>query len=383
MTFEIVQIIQEFNTAGGAERVAWDLSIAFSHVGQVNSVVASHVPQHPPQHVRMRPIAPWLSHLPKRGLFRHVGRLMVVPAFTIAASFVTLPKRDNVLISHGDTLYGDILVVHAVNAENLKEKRRAGQWGWILNPLHAWVAIRDRLMIGGLRYRRYVAVSDRVKHELMVNYSVPAERIEIIPNGIDLAKFQDTPDVRKAVRGEFKIPDGARLLLFVGHEFSRKGLAYVIEAMRALDDPSVWLLVVGSDNRKPYISMAGSLANRIVFAGERRDMERIYPAADVFVLPTAYETFSLVCMEAMACGIPVLATRVGGIEEYLKDGVNGYGISRNGHDIAKKLTRVLSSKEQLETLRAGAIATARSYSWVEISRRYLTLAEDVLKEKYA
>ena len=383
MTFEIVQIVQEFNTAGGAERVAWDLSVAFSQMGQMNSVVASHVPRHPPQNVKMRPIAPFLARLPKRGLFRYFGRLLVVPAFTIAASFVKLPKRDNVLISHGDTFFGDILVVHAINAENLKEKRQAGQWGWLLNPLHAWVAIRDRLMIGGLRYRRYVAVSDRVRHELMSNYSVPSERIEIIPNGIDLAKFQVTPDAREAVRAEFNIPDGARLMLFVGHEFNRKGLAHVIEAMLALNDPSVWLLVVGSDNRKPYLSMAGKLSDRIVFAGERRDMERIYPAADVFVLPTAYETFSLVCMEAMACGVPVLAPRVGGIEEYLKDGVNGYGISRNGHDIAKKLTRVLSSKEQLETLRAGAIATARSYSWVEISRRYLTLAEDVLKEKYA
>ncbi|MBZ5762634.1 glycosyltransferase family 4 protein [Rhizobium sp. VS19-DR104.2] len=383
MTFEIVQIIQEFNTVGGAERVAWDLSIAFGQLGQVNSVVASTTPQFPPANVKLRPIVPWLARLPKRGLFRHAGRMVVVPIFTIAANFANLPKRESVLISHGDTFYGDILVVHAVNAENLKEKRRAGQWSWLLNPIHAWVAVRDRLMIGGLRYRRYVAVSGRVKHELMDNYRVPSDRIAIIPNGIDLSKFRAEPRGGHALRAEFGIPDNARLLLFVGHEFSRKGLAYVIQAMQTLNDPTLWLLVVGSDNRKPYVAMAGSLASRIVFAGERRDMERIYPAADAFVLPTAYETFSLVCMEAMACGVPVLATRVGGIEEYLKDGVNGYGIDRDRDDIARKLALVFSGESGLQTLKAGAIATADSYSWNEISRRYVSLAEDVLREKYA
>lgn len=383
MSFEIIQIIQEFNTVGGAERVAWDLSIAFGRLGQVNSVLASTTPQFPPRNVKLRLLVPWLARLPKRGLFRHVGRMVVVPVFTIAANFARLPKKNTVLISHGDTFYGDILVVHAVNAENLKEKRRAGQWSWLLNPIHAWVAVRDRLMIGGLRYRRYVAVSDRVKHELMDNYHVPPDRIAIIPNGIDLSKFKVEPQGGRSVRAEFGIPDDAKLLLFVGHEFSRKGLAYVIEAIQTLNDPTLWLLVVGSDNRKPYVAMAGALASRIVYAGERRDMERIYPAADAFVLPTAYETFSLVCMEAMACGLPVLATRVGGIEEYLKDGVNGYGIVRDRDDIANKLAMVFSSKSGLETLKAGAIATADSYSWHEISRRYVNLAEDVLREKYA
>ncbi|MBB4066547.1 glycosyltransferase family 4 protein [Gellertiella hungarica] len=383
MDFEIVQIIQEFTTAGGAERVAWDLAMTFGRLGQKNSVVASKTPEVPPENVTLRPIVEWLSRVPKRGLFRHVGRLVVVPLFTIAAQFARLPERNTVLISHGDTFYGDILVVHAVNAENLKEKRQAGQWAWLLNPMHAWVALRDRLMIGGLRYRRYVAVSSRVKQELMSYYHVPPARIAVIPNGIDLSRFHPEPGFRTAIRESFGIPDKATLLLFVSHEFGRKGLAPVIEALEKRDDPDLWLLVVGSDNPEPYVKMARKTAGRMVFAGERRDMERIYPAADLFVLPSAYETFSLVCMEAMACGVPVLATRVGGIEEYLKDGVNGYAITRNGDDIAEKLDRVLKDGHALDSLKEGAIRTATSYGWSEISRKYLSLAEEVLEEKYS
>ena len=381
--FEIVQIIQEFTTVGGAERVAWDLAIAFGHMGQPSSVVASKSAEKLPGDIKVRPIASWLARIPKRGLFRYLGRLLVVPAFTVASSFVRLPDRRNVVISHGDTLTGDIMVVHSVNAENLKEKRRSGQWRWLLNPMHALVALRDRFMIGGLRYRRYVAVSSRVRQELMEHYNVPSDRIAVIPNGIDLKRFSPRPDLGREVRAEFGIPDDARLVLFVSHEFGRKGLAHVIEALEDCNDPDFWLLVVGSDNPEPYRRMARRTGRRMVFAGERRDMERLYPAADVFVLPSAYETFSLVSMEAMACGVPVLATRVGGIESYLKDGVNGYIITRDGKDIADKLGRVFYKPDALQALKEGAIETSRHYGWPEISRQYVSLAEEVLCEKYS
>ncbi len=383
MTFEIVQIIQEFANGGGSERVAWDLAFAFCQLGQANSVVTSKASPDHAAGTTLRPAAPWLARIPKRGFFRYIGRLLVMPAFTIAANFAPLPHRNRVLISHGDSFIGDILVVHAVNAENLRLKRQAGQWSWMLNPIHAWVALRDRIMIGGLRYRRYVAVSQRVKQELMDHYRVPPERISVIPNGIDLTRFKPDPEARRTVRADFGIPEEARLMVFVSHEFHRKGLAAVIEAMAHRQDDRLWLLVVGSDNPEPYRRMAGALADRIVFAGERRDMEKIYPAADAFVLPTTYETFSLVCMEAMACGVPVLATRVGGIEEYLEDGVNGYRIERDGADIARKLERVFDGTGEAARLAEGAKQTAARYGWDEISRTYLTLARDVLAEKEA
>ncbi len=168
-------------------------------------------------------------------------------------------------------------------------------------------------------------MSARVSADLQRLYGVPASRIRIIPNGIDVERFQANPTAGQAIRKEFGIPDDAKLIVFVGHEFRRKGLAPAIAAFERLGG-NARMLVVGSDNPAPYRN--ASVGDRLIFAGARHDMTEIYSAADVFVLPTSYETFSLVCMEAMACGVPVLATRVGGIEDYLEDGVNGYAITR-------------------------------------------------------
>jgi UDP-glucose:(heptosyl)LPS alpha-1,3-glucosyltransferase len=141
------------------------------------------------------------------------------------------------------------------------------------------------------------------------------------------------------------------------------------------------MLVVGSDNPAPYRKMATTSANRLVFAGSRTDMPAIYSAADAFVLPTAYETFSLVCMEAMACSTPVFATPVGGIEDYLVDGVNGYQIAMNGEDIASKVAAVFADPDLLATLRDGAHTTALNYGWDYVGSRYIELLEQVQASK--
>jgi len=376
MSFEIIQIVQEFSTAGGVETVAAELARVFTRNGLPNVVLASAVSKTFEDEIKVERVAPWLSLIPTRGVFRHLGRILVVPVFTIAATRAIRKRHPNaVVVSHGDSFAGDVLVVHAVNAQSLEEKRNAGRWRWLLNPLHLWVSLRDRWMIGGLRYRMFVAVSSRVATELKRLYAVPSARIQVISNGIDLRRFGRSAESRTAVRRAFDIPENARLLLFVGHEFDRKGLAYVIGAMDKLED--TWLLVVGSDNPAPYRKLASRFKNRVIFAGARSDLPQLYSAADAFVLPTAYETFSLVCMEAMACSLPVFATAAGGIEEYLKDGVNGFEIKMDAGDIANKLATTFADPALLERLREGAAATAKTYGWDRVGAQYIELLKQV------
>ena len=376
MSFEIIQIVQEFSTAGGVETVAAELARVFTRNGLPNVVLASAVSKTFEDEIKVERVAPWLSLIPTRGVFRHLGRILVVPVFTIAATRAIRKRHPNaVVVSHGDSFAGDVLVVHAVNAQSLEEKRNAGRWRWLFNPLHLWVSLRDRWMIGGLRYRMFVAVSSRVATELKRLYAVPSARIQVISNGIDLRRFGRSAESRTAVRRAFDIPENARLLLFVGHEFDRKGLAYVIGAMDKLED--TWLLVVGSDNPAPYRKLASRFKNRVIFAGARSDLPQLYSAADAFVLPTAYETFSLVCMEAMACSLPVFATAAGGIEEYLKDGVNGFEIKMDAGDIANKLATTFADPALLERLREGAAATAKTYGWDRVGAQYIELLKQV------
>lgn len=380
--FRIVQVTRDLIDGGGVEMVAHELARAWSAAGIECSTIARTVGDGSSIDDRVEPVAGFVSRVPIRGGMRHVGRLLVVPIFTVAATWALRRHRDAVVLSHGDSLSGDVLVIHAVNAESLAVKRQSGSWTWLLNPLHGWVAIRDRCMIGGLRYRHFVAVSPRAALELQHHYGVPQDRITVIPNGIDLDRFGLDPVARKRIREALGIPAEQKVLLFVGHEFGRKGLAHAIDALGRLGD-DVTLLVVGSDARAPYQRLYSGAPHRLVFAGERRDMPALYAAADAFVMPSQYETFALAAMEAMACGLPVFATRVGGIEDYLVDANNGYTIEPDGRDIAEKIRPALENPARLAELAQGARATAQRYGWPAIAARYGALLREVWRQKRA
>jgi glycosyltransferase involved in cell wall biosynthesis len=143
-----------------------------------------------------------------------------------------------------------------------------------------------------------------------------------------------------------------------------------------------FLLVLGNDTVAPYKQLAEELevSDRVIFAGGRSDLPEIYPASDAFVLPTLYETFALVCLEAMASGVPVLAAPVGGIEDYLRDGENGFHIDRDAGDIAAKLDRLLADAELHSRIRQAGLDTANEYSWQKIADQYLSLFAELKGE---
>jgi glycosyltransferase involved in cell wall biosynthesis len=245
------------------------------------------------------------------------------------------------------------------------------------------VAWRDWWMLGGGRYRRVVAISERVRRQLKHHYNVPDERIVTIPNGINLDRFRpENAQSRAAVRQSFGVSDDAPLVLFAGSQYRLKGLGFAIRALVEMETKAT-LLVVGADVAAPFKRLAEELgvSDRVIFAGVRSDLPAIYPAADAFVLPTLYETFALVCIEAMASGLPVLASPVGGIEDYLQDGVNGLHIQRDATEIAAKLDRLLNDRELHARLREAGIATAQNYEWKKIAQQYLDLFDELLAER--
>jgi UDP-glucose:(heptosyl)LPS alpha-1,3-glucosyltransferase len=164
-----------------------------------------------------------------------------------------------------------------------------------------------------------VAISRRGAEEIRHLYGVPAERLSVIYNGVDLARYHpDTrPQYRGSAREEAGVAAGAWVVLFVGSGFERKGLATALEALARLDDPRARLLVVGKGDARPYRRLAVELgiAERVTWLGPRPDVERWYAAADALVLPTRYEPFGNVHLEALASGLPVVTTtRAGGAE---------------------------------------------------------------------
>ena len=376
----VLQVVGELSRLGGVETVAWELGEAWSRAGIASLFLTCTIVPPVPRLAEVERVVPWISRVSRRGAMRYLGRLFTVPIFTIAATRALARHPEAVVVSHGDTLRGDILVVHALNKVSLQEKRRERKRGWMLNPIHLWTAWRDAKIFTSHRYRRFVAVSRRVKDDLVESYGVDPARIVVIPNGIDLGRFRFDAAARARVRRAWGIPADARVALFAGHEFDRKGLAQAITAIAQTKAP-VWLLVVGSDAPARYERLARQLGVNVVFAGTQSDMPSYYSAADAFLLPTAYETFSLVCMEALACSLPVFATQVGGVEDYLRSGYNGHIIPRDPDGIAEIISPYFENPVRLDALRQGARDTAAGFGWDFVGRTYLDLIGTVAQEK--
>ena len=185
----ILQVSLEMGLGGGSECVAYELHRAWLALGVRRARV------HQPRHRTRTAAGNYLCGALADGLghasaLATSGALIAVPLFTLLATWRAYRTRGaKIILSHGDSLIGDVCVVHAVNRASLAEKRRAGYYSWLLNPSNLWVTWRDWWMLGGGRYRRIVAISERVRTQLKEHYHVPDERIVTIPNGINLSRF--------------------------------------------------------------------------------------------------------------------------------------------------------------------------------------------------
>lgn len=155
-------------------------------------------------------------------------------------------------------------------------------------------------------YSRLIAPSAQVKEELMHHYPVPGERIDVVPNGVDLERFAPRPGQTPALRAELGLEAEGRVAVFVGQELQRKGFD---AAVSACGRAGVSMVYVGQARRPP------NLPPHVRWLGERADVPRVLCAADVLLLPSHYDPFGGVVLEAYACGIPAVATRRVGATE--------------------------------------------------------------------
>src|ERR1700680_560688 len=167
-----------------------------------------------------------------------------------------------------------------------------------------------------------IAVSERVRRDLVPYYHCPAPT-HVIYHGTDVELF--SPQVRERLRtqarAEFGVPEHEFVFLYVGN--LRKGARRCIQALAQIDRGV--LLCVAATDPEPYRRFAEECgqAQRVIFAGHTKQVERAYAAGDAFLLPSPYDPFALVGSEAMGCGLPVVVSREAGVSELIRHGVNG------------------------------------------------------------
>ena len=201
-----------------------------------------------------------------------------------------------------------------------------------LSPKHRDLLQLEQSLLSNGNTRRVIAASEMVRDEIVSVYRYPPDKIDIIRNGVPLNKFRSSPELREKSREDLKLKPDQTALLFAGSGWARKGLLFAIEAMALCRDSKMRLLVAGRGNAKLYKTKRLRFWREepVQFLGEVEDMLRVYAAADIFILPTIYDPFSNACLEALACGLPVITTRSNGFSEIIENGVHGSIVDHAG-----------------------------------------------------
>jgi glycosyltransferase involved in cell wall biosynthesis len=268
----------------------------------------------------------------------------------------------------------DINAVHFVHSSWLKSSAHPARL--TQNPYTIYQWLYTWLNAGWERKafqqaKMLVAVSEKVKQEL-IDIGVASDRIRVIPNGVDLQEF--VPGF--CDRDHLGLPKEAVLALFVGDiRTSRKNLDTVLHAL--LQVPKLHLAVVGSTERSPYPQLVNelNLSHRVHFLGYRKDVASIMQAADLFVFPSRYEACTLVLLEAMASGLPIItAITAGGSELVTPDCGIVLADSDNQDVLANALTTLVQDRQLRQQMGQAARGTAEQYSWSAMASAYLELS---------
>ncbi len=260
--------------------------------------------------------------------------------------------------------------------------------GWVadhpqshIHAVEGWIANRSD---------RVIACSYYMREQISDIFGVPERRVSVIPNGIDPG---DLPDIDAAelerMRAEFAPPD-QKLVLLIGRLVYEKGFQFALEAMPSLIEtvPGTRFLVAGSGTHEEELRRQASdlgLMEHGTFLGWIGDdvLHSLYRIADVCVVPSLYEPFGLVALEAMACDCPCIVADTGGLREVVPDG-GQVGLrfrSRDPEALAEVAARVLSDAELRRELILEARSHVLSFDWLDVAEQTEAIYEELLGDR--
>jgi UDP-glucose:(heptosyl)LPS alpha-1,3-glucosyltransferase len=294
-------------------------------------------------------------------------------------------------------LDADAISVHIVFAEFLERVR--SELKLSRNRLSSW----PRLLHRKLYYHLIIAVErwvySRPQTQLILTARRSASEIErcygrrerfpVIEAGLDHEQFNPARRliVRKVARQKLGIADGVFTLLLIGNDWRKKGLLTLLDALAQLGELPIHLLVVSLEVQdvSRVLQLRNVHANRVSVLPVRRDVEFYYAATDAYVGPSLEDTFALPVAEAMACGLPVIASRSAGVSDIITHGVDGLVLDdpKDATRLAEMIGRLFNDEALRTQLGDNAADTARQFTWERNGRELAAVFEEILRQKNA
>ncbi|OGO66770.1 MAG: glycosyl transferase [Chloroflexi bacterium RBG_19FT_COMBO_47_9] len=244
---------------------------------------------------------------------------------------------------------------------------------------------------------KVIAATSAEYAQLIWLYQANADKIIVLSPGVDVGKFYPIPpDEAKEYIG---VPPCGRMLLFVGRIEPLKGLDILIEAIGIMRQNEVLknypfcLAIIGGEpdegdettndemSRIKALTEQYGLSDLITFLGKRNQdsLPYYYSAAEAVVVPSQYESFGMVALEAMACGTPVVASQIGGLAYLVQDGLTGYTVPVDEPaELANRLTTLLQDPDLREKMGKQAVIVAQDYAWNRIADKLLAVYNELL-----
>ena len=380
MTLRVLELTQRFPPAiGGVESHVYHLSMGLDKTGVATEVFTTDLQRDSPfqrlnGHSGSAPFPVRRFRAERFAVMPH-GLAILAPSMALAA----LEATPDVIHAHS---YGYFPTFSGAFAELMRGTPL------VITP-HSdpgGASLSKRLfdrVIPALTIRRAdrVIALTSVEAEHLRRLGVRPERIRIIPNGVDLSEFAGLPT---------RQPNGQEAnLLFVGRCYPRqKGLEYLVRAIALLPSRrTVKLSIIGEDwggvENLRLLSRAQGVERQVTFRGPltRGEVIRAFASTDVFVLPSLFEPFGIVLLEAMAAGVPVVASRVGGIVEVVEDERTGLLVPpADPTALAGALERLISDPSLRRVMGAEARRRASRYSWDLVVPRIVEVYREAITE---
>lgn len=301
--------------------------------------------------------------------------------FRDAAAKLLLVERPRIVLSNGvNCPPGDVFWVHSVHRAWVESGSTVKVRGMPVPSAVRRVIPRHRLLLRLEREyftdhhpRAVLCTSQREVDDLHRLYGVPRDVMHVVPNGFDGQRFGLATRARQrtAMRTELDMAQNDVSLMFVVNELHRKGFAVLLEAVARANDSRLRVDIVGRASPDPYRTQIArlGLSSRVHWHGPTPSVERYMAAGDVLVLPTQYEPFGLVIVEALATGLPVITTALAGAAPAV---VPGTGLLQHDPHDADELASLLQEALRsgvLDAWSAAAPAAAAPYEWSQVLAR--------------